>query len=140
MQPLPRRLWPVVKALIGLAILAFVAWRLGRDLSRPEMDLRRVRPAWLALSGLLYLGSLTCSAFFWRRLLAHGGSPLPALPCLRAYFTSGLAKYVPGKALAVIVRVGLIRPFGPPAALGGVTTFVEVLTYMGTGAIVAAVL
>jgi len=57
--------------------------------------------------------------------------------CLRAYFVSQLGKYVPGKAWAVVLRVGLVRSQGVSASVGGLATFCEVLTMMAIGSLVA---
>ena len=140
MDAKPRRWWPLVRALLGLALLAAVAYRFGRDLSRPELYLQPPRLGWLALSGLLYLAALSLSALYWHRLLHRAGTSPPRLACLRAYFVSQLAKYIPGKAWTVVLRVALVRRHGVGAALGAVTTFVEVLTLMASGALLAALL
>src|SRR5205823_9069494 len=48
--------------------------------------------------------------------------------------------YVPGKALALVMRAGFLRGAGVPAGLGGLTAFYEVLTTMAAGALLALVL
>ena len=52
-------------------------------------------------------------AWFWHRTLAALGQPAPWRATLRAYFLGHLGKYVPGKAMAVILRVAAVRKWVP---------------------------
>jgi hypothetical protein len=143
MQEKRRRWWPVVKWAIILAILTAIGWRFVIDLSRPELyqqPLFGPRLLWLAPAALLYLAGMSLSGLYWWRLLVHLGAPAPAKAALRAYWLSQLGKYVPGKAWAVVMRVGLVRTTGTSAALASLTTFYEVLTTMASGALVATLL
>jgi hypothetical protein len=96
---------------------------------------------WLALSALLYLAGLGLSGVFWfaitRRLSAH-----PTwIMGLRAYFVSQLGKYAPGKALALVIRVGMVLLADrTPAATAALAAFYEVLTTMAAGALLALAL
>lgn len=57
---------------------------------------------------------------------------------LRAYFVGHLGKYVPGKALVVVIRTALIRSRRVDATVAATSVFVETLTLMAVGALVAA--
>ena len=129
-----------MKALLGLVILGAVGWRFGQDLARPELYEQAVRWEWLVLAAGLYLVSMALSALYWRRLMIHLGASPGLVPCLRAYYISTLGKYVPGKAMALVMRVGMIRAEGVSPSLAGITTFCEVLTTMGAGALLASAL
>ena len=61
------------------------------------------------------------------------------MPALRAYLISHLGKYVPGKAMVVVMRAGLAVPFGARAATAAFATFYETLVMMAAGGLVAAV-
>ena len=140
-----RRWWPLVKALLGLAILVAVGRRFALDLQRPELWERPLRPGWLALSGALYLLGMGLWAGYWRRLLGHLGARPPLGRALRAYYLGQLGKYLPGKAWAVLLRGELARGPAQPGGEVGLglallTAFYEVLTTMASGALVAAVL
>ena len=50
---------------------------------------------------------------------------------------SHLGKYVPGKAMVVILRVGLVVPHGASPATAGFATFYETFAMMAAGAILA---
>ena len=60
------------------------------------------------------------------------------MPALRAYVVSHLGKYVPGKAMVVVVRAGMVVPFGARASTAAIATFYETLVMMAAGGLVAA--
>lgn len=141
MQTRIRRLWPLLKAVLALTILAGVAWQFVRILRSPELDweqLRRARPEWLMASGAFYLLGLGFPAFYWWHLQRRLGQLPRGLPAIRAYYISHLGKYLPGKAWALVLRAGLIQ--GPHARGGvaGMAAFYEVLTTMAGGVLWAA--
>lgn len=57
---------------------------------------------------------------------------------MRAYFIGHLGKYVPGKAMVVILRAGLVRGPQVDTALAAVCVFFETLTMMAVGAFLSA--
>ena len=60
------------------------------------------------------------------------------MPALRAYLVSHLGKYVPGKAMVVVVRAGMVVPFGARASTAAIATFYETLVMMAAGGLIAA--
>ena len=126
-----------MKALLGLAILGAVGWRFGQDLGRPELYAQAVRLPWLVLAAVLYLVAMSLSALYWRSLMLHLGASPGFTASMRTYFIATLGKYVPGKAMALVMRVGMMHAQGVSASLAGITTFCEVLTTMGAGALLA---
>jgi uncharacterized membrane protein YbhN (UPF0104 family) len=136
-----RRWWPVLKALLGVALLLAIGRQFWRDLrDHPEVLQRPMHLGWLVFSGGLYLLGLGFSAWYWRRLLVHLGRQPTAGAVARAYYVSQLGKYLPGKAMTLVMRAGLIRGAGVGPALATVTAFYEVLTMMTAGALLATVL
>lgn len=135
-----RRLWPIVKAMLWLGLLALIGRQFVRDLQRPELGQRPLHGGWLLLSGVLYVLGLAMSALYWRRLLGHLGARPPLGAALRAYYIALLGKYVPGKAWALLLRASLVRKHGIGVGLTALTAFYEVLTTMAAGVLVAAVL
>jgi uncharacterized membrane protein YbhN (UPF0104 family) len=140
MQGKPRRWWPVAKALVGLVIVFYIGRGFVRDLSRPELWVKPLHVGWLVPAALLYLGGMSLSALYWRRLLIRLGQKPPFVATFRAYFIGHLGKYVPGKALTLVLRAVLLRRSGVSAGLAGMTSFYEVLVTMTAGAVVAAFL
>src|SRR5437899_602176 len=101
-----RALWPVVKAVLGLAIVIVIGRQFARDLRRPDLWQRPLYHGWLWGAGGLYLGGLGFSAWYWQRLLRRLGER-PAVGAIpRAYYLGHLGKYLPGKAWALLLRAG----------------------------------
>ena len=59
---------------------------------------------------------------------------------LFAYFLGHIGKYVPGKAMSVILRVAAVRKWVPSMRIALISTLLETLTMMAVGACLAAVL
>lgn len=139
-MPTPwQRAWPILKLLFAVAILVAVGWQFARYLRNLDLHELEFRPAWLALSAILYLAFLASSCWFWQRLLAHFGHRPPVRMIARAYYVSQLAKYVPGKAWTLWLRGGLVATPELHLGLAIATSFYEVLTTMAAGALLAAI-
>ncbi len=128
-------------ALIKLLIVAVVVWFIRGFVVEALEGLAKheyhVDFWWLAASGGLYLlGSLFCG-IFWHRILRTLGQETPLLRTLRAFYIGHLGKYVPGKAMVVILRAGMIRGPGVDASLAVVSVFFETLTMMAVGGMMA---
>jgi uncharacterized membrane protein YbhN (UPF0104 family) len=98
------------------------------------------RPAWLVVSGVLYAAGLVPMAWFWHRALVALGQSAPWPASLRAYFFGHLGKYVPGKALAVVLRVAAVQKWVASIRIAIVCSLLETLTMMAVGAFLAAAL
>lgn len=129
---------------VKLVIAVVVLWAVGRHATRVLGELRergqslRFTPGWLALSGALYLTGLAACGAFYQRVLQASAGPIGIGPALRAYLVSHLGKYVPGKAMVVVMRVGLSTPFGATATGATAATFYETLVMMASGCLIAA--
>jgi hypothetical protein len=130
-----------VKGAVAVAVL----WAVGRHVVRTYGDLRgkseslHFDPLWLVMSGVLYLAGLLACAVFYERILQSSNAPIDLLPAWRAYIVSHLGKYVPGKAMVVVLRSGLVVPYGGRAATAAIATFYETLVMMCAGGLVAAI-
>ncbi len=136
-----RRLWlSAVKWLIA----ALVAWFIGRTIYDAWDGLTgyawRVQPQWLLLAGGLYLAGLLPSASFWYGTLRRLGQTPGLRQSLAAYYVGHLGKYVPGKAMVIVLRAGLVRGPGVDTAVAALSVFCETLTSMAVGALLAAAL
>ena len=130
----------VVKLGLTLVVLAGVARhvaRTRRDLLDRGLGLHLDYGWLLAAVGLYLLGLLAFGTYFWR-VLGRGDSPVGFYPAVRAYLVSHLAKYVPGKAMVVVVRSALVAPDGARAATSAFATLYETLTMMAAGGLLAA--
>ena len=120
-------------ALGGRASRAAHLERLARSESSFQFE-----PGWLIGSGLLYLAGLSAYGRFYERVLRASPTPVRLVPALRAYLVSHLGKYVPGKAMVVVVRAGMVVPFGARASTAAIATFYETLVMMAAGGLIAA--
>ncbi len=136
------RRWLVVVGKWLLVLL--IAWGISSTLSEGIDELKRtawhLRPSWLFLAGATYLVGLAPSAIFWHRILGALGQSPQWFETLRAYYIGHLGKYVPGKALVVVLRTVLIRSRRVDAPVAALSVFYETLTMMAIGALVAAAL
>ncbi|HEY8505771.1 MAG TPA: lysylphosphatidylglycerol synthase domain-containing protein [Gemmataceae bacterium] len=136
------RVWPLLRVLVPLGIVAAVGWQFARVLTRPELTATpfELRPGWLVPAAGLYLLALLVWASFWADLLrAHGVNVSRGLG-LRVYFVSLLGKYIPGKAWVVLMRVGMLRAHAPSRAAVALAAAYETLTTMAAGALVGLLL
>jgi len=128
------------KAAGKVAIAAVVAVALRRYVLSTWDDFRKhgqslqVDAGWVAASCGVYLVGLSCFGLYFGRVLE--ARPLPAL---RAYLMSHLGKYVPGKAMVVVLRAGLMAPTGTRPATSAFATLYETLVMMAAGGFVAAI-
>jgi len=135
-----------------IALVCLVVWGMGRafrnaltQLQEQDWSLSEVRPGWLVAAALCYTSGQLAPAFFWHRLLRIFDQPAPLFPTIRAWYIGGLAKYVPGKAMVIVLRTALMRRYGVGIAVSTATIFYETLTAMAvaaslSGAILAVIL
>jgi hypothetical protein len=96
--------------------------------------------AWLIAAGAIYLCAMLPSALFWFAVLRAMGQRVGLFAAIRAYYIGHVGKYVPGKALVVVLRAGLVRGPEVSGAVAAVGVFVETLTMMASGSFLAAAL
>ncbi len=133
-----KRLLLAAKVLVFAVVVWFVqgtlvdAWR---QLGQHEWSLN---PWWLLAAGGLYLLGLLPAGLFWWRILRVCGQDAELGETLRAYYIGHLGKYVPGKAMVVVLRAGLIHGRGVAPGVAAASVFAETLTMMAVGAGLAA--
>ncbi len=132
-----KRISSVVQWVVFIAFLGFVlsrGWKLWRTSDVPLSDLQW---GWFLAGGPIILASWATCAWFWRFLIVAHGRPIPWIPALCAHYCGQLGKYVPGKGMVLLIRAGMIKPYGVPLAMGVVTATYETLLSMGAGLLVA---
>jgi uncharacterized membrane protein YbhN (UPF0104 family) len=137
----PRRnrwLLTAARLLIVLAVLLAVRHTITGALAELGQYPWSCDPWWLALAGVLYLLGLLPAGLFWHRVLLVLGQDARLGETLRAYYVGHLGKYVPGKAMVVVIRAGLIRSHRVDTSVAAVSVFFETLTMMAVGALIAA--
>ncbi|MBM3996356.1 MAG: flippase-like domain-containing protein [Planctomycetes bacterium] len=128
-----------LKMVAAVAVLFFVGRRFHADLENLETDQLDLDVGWLIAAAGFYLLAMLPSAWFWRHVHGVFGYPMSLYAGIRAHFIGQLGKYVPGKAMAVIIRSHLVQPFGIPYGVSVITSFYEVFTGMTSGAIIAGI-
>ena len=130
----------VVKAALGVVVLAFLGRHVAQTWGNRQArgGTLRIEPAWVALGGFLYLAGLCACGLYFGRVMNASETPVGLATSVRAYFLSHLGKYVPGKAMVVVMRVGLCTPHGARPATAALATFYETLVMMAAGSLVAA--
>ncbi len=130
----------VLKLVLGLLVIAAVA----RHVTTTWLDLRtrgesvEINPGWLVLSILLYLTGLTLDGVWFHRVMQASFTPIPLLASIRAYLVSHLGKYVPGKAMVVVMRASIASSAGARPASAVFASMYETLVMMASGALIAA--
>jgi uncharacterized membrane protein YbhN (UPF0104 family) len=141
-QPSTRKKW-LFRAL-KLVILVLVVWAVRGTLLSAWDQLHEgeqdwvFRPGWAVIAGALYLVGLLPAAIFWHRVLRVLGQDARLGKTLRAHLVGHLGKYVPGKAMVVIIRTGLVRGPRVHTGVAAASVFLETLTMMAVGAFLAA--
>jgi hypothetical protein len=137
-----RWIWVGLKWSLFAAVILFVGLR-GRQLWQQDdgtLSGVTVQPGWLVLSGAVYAVGWLPSVWFWRELMLRLGGRVGFADATRAYYCGHLGKYVPGKAMVLVIRSAMVKDRGTGVAVAAVTATVETLLMMGTGLAVAVAL
>jgi uncharacterized membrane protein YbhN (UPF0104 family) len=111
-----------------------------RQFDEQRFDWRAVRPGWLVVSGLIYLAGSVPGWWFWHRVMEAMGQQPNWWRSLRAFYIGHLGKYVPGKAMVVVLRAGMVRSAQVDGGVAAAAVFVETLTTIAVGAVLSSVL
>src|SRR4051794_39068662 len=138
-----RRLGTIAwKYVLPILVAVFVGWYFYKKLDQPGLWQANLVPGlgWLLLAGLVYLVAYTVWGLYYVILLNDQGAHAPTSTGLRAYFISQMGKYVPGKILVIVIRVGMLRGIGITRTAVAITAMYESLVWVGAGALVGIVL
>ncbi len=127
----------LVMALV-LAGVGYAIWKAMGELKK--FSLSDINWFWFTVSAVLYLLGMGPAWLFWHRTLQAMGQAPTLWESFRAFYVSQMGKYVPGKAMVVIIRAGMVRSARVDSMIAVVTVFVETLTMMATGALVSAII
>ena len=134
-----------LKRLLKLIVFALVILMIGRTIALSidefaELDLTAatIDLASLVYAGVLYTLGLFCFATVWHISLRILGQSPRFLESLASYYVSQLGKYVPGKALVVIIRSERVSSERTALAAAVTAVFVETLAMMAVGALLAS--
>lgn len=125
----------IATTLVVIAFVVIAFWKPIQQLAEHDVN---INEGYLVAAGVVYLLGLCFSlTFWWLSLISLGQRPEPNR-VLWAYFLGHLAKYVPGKALVVLLRTVLVK--GPHCRLevAATTVVYETVVFMAVGAMLAA--
>lgn len=139
-SPQKRGWWPVIKWSLFVVMIVFVGKRaIALWQANPSIDLH-VDIRWLIPAAVMYLVGWFPSVWFWGALLRQMDQHASRYELIRAYFVGHIGKYVPGKALVLFIRGGLLKEAGLNPLLGALTAAYETLVSMAAGAAIAVAL
>jgi len=124
-----------------LLIVAVVVWFVGRTMVEAWSQLDQYpwqfHAGWILAAGGFYLLGLLPAAIFWYWCLRALGQHPHFWEALRAYYIGHLGKYVPGKAMVVVIRAGLIGGHRVDTGVAAASVFLETLTWIGVASFLA---
>jgi uncharacterized membrane protein YbhN (UPF0104 family) len=137
---LKKQLILAAKILIVLAVVSWVAWELRKSWDKASLIQWSPDYFWLTMAGVFYAVGYLPAALFWRYSMQTLGQAPGFYESLRAYYIGHLGKYIPGKAMVVIIRSGLLDHTKTHASVAAAAVFLETLTMMAVGAFLAALI
>jgi hypothetical protein len=140
MKPLLRGLLKWTLFIIVAAFVCRQAVLVWNQNAAHHPTLTRRSAGWLLVSALLYVVSWFPSVFFWRALMSAIGGRISVFDACRAFYCAQLGKYVPGKAMVLVLRAALVKDRGCSPASAALTATYETLAMMGTGIALGAAL
>jgi len=143
--PLPQNLWK--KRLFSwgkTVVFALVIVWVAREIYKTSGEIAGYRWSvhwgWIFLSCLLYFAAYLPAWVYWHLCLKTLGQKPHLFNSFRAYFIGHLGKYVPGKAVVVGLRAGLVHTPEVRVSIAIATVFLETLTMMAVGSMISAVI
>jgi uncharacterized membrane protein YbhN (UPF0104 family) len=124
-------------------VLAGIVWEVYKAkhaFAEYEFKFTDVDFRWLAVAGAAYLLGMLPMGLFWFAVMRALAQRPRLGETLRAFYIGHLGKYVPGKAMVVVLRTGLVRSQRVDTTVAAVSVFTETLTMMAVGAFLAAVI
>lgn len=138
-----QRLLLLFRLLIGLTVvicLVYTVYTAAGQLSKTDFKLSQIRFLPLVLAVGCYMVAMTLSGLFWYRVLLATGNRPSFGKTMLAFFASQFGKYVPGKAMVVIIRTDMVRGRDVHTGTAAATVFVETLTWIFVGSAIASLL
>ncbi len=141
-----RKILVVLKWALCAVVILFVAisarklWMQGTshgDIKGEEVSLQW---GWLFLAGVTYTAGWLPSVWFWRKMMHKMGGDVGFLDAVRAYYCGHLGKYVPGKAMVLVIRGSMVKERGCRFRAAALSAAYETLIIMGAGTAIAVAL
>ncbi len=127
-------------AVLVLLAIGYTVRNVANQFKAHDFQLASIDYPILALSIVCYILAMLLSCCFWKLVLKRFGCHPSWNRTLLAFFLSQLGKYVPGKALVIVIRTDAIRDSQTGAGLAAASVFVETLTWIFVGSVIACLL
>ncbi len=127
-------------AILVCVAIIYTAVKSADQLRNSQFDFAQVRYHWWLAAVLAYVLAMILSCLFWHRVLIALGQKPKLRQSLLAFYASQLGKYIPGKAMVVVIRTDLIRGEDVRTAPAAASVFVETLTWIFVGSAIASLL
>jgi len=145
------RTWAVRlgKGMITVIVIVAVTFAARESVSKwqqqstaTRITLADVRWGWLIFSAVTYAISLIPAGLVLRRALAALHQPIALPLVMAAQLVGHLGKYVPGKAMVIILRASILNhgPTRVSIKLSAIAVIIETLNLIAVGAVLALVL
>ena len=134
------RLFRAFVALSVVIAVVYTAVKTARQLQDNHFDFADVNLFWWLAAVGIYIATMTFSWLFWHHVLLALGQRATRTKTILAYFASQLGKYVPGKAMVVVIRTEMIRGDHVRTAPAAASVFVETLTWLFVGSAIGCLL
>src|SRR5690606_17624122 len=130
----------VVAAVVFAARGSIAAW--NQQSSESQVALADVRWAWMAAAAVSYAVSLVPASLVLRRALAALHQPIALPLVVAAQLIGHLGKYVPGKAMVIVLRASILSRGHVKVSLklSAVAVIIETLNLIAVGASLALLL
>ncbi len=139
-----RWLFMLLRGLIAIVVVVcvFVAWRraVAELQSMPgELSWARLRWDWMIAGWGCSISGLLPTWIGWHQTLRDFRQMVDWRHSFYAYFLGHMGKYVPGKAMAVLLRVGHLHRIGALVRPSIVSVIIETLTSLASGGLLGAI-
>lgn len=135
-------LW-IFRSMMAIAVAAALFYTIKKssnEFANLEFRLTDIRLIWIFAAIASYWVAMFLSCEFWRRILLALNCAANRSKTVLAFFVSQLGKYVPGKAMVVLLRTEMIRGPKTNVAAAAASVFVETLTWIFVGSLIACAL
>lgn len=132
--------WMILKWTLCVLVLYAVVQRARSLWDHDQLRDLELHAGWLVLAATVYLLGWLPSIWFWGVLLRASGQRVAWTDIGRAYYCGHLGKYIPGKAMVLVIRAALLRGRGATATVAALTATCETLVMMGVGLAIGLIL
>ena len=134
------QLFRLLIAFVVFLAIGYTVLKTGQQLENSNFDFRKVNVFWWVTAIAVYVAAMTNAWMFWHRVLLALGQRASPMKTLLAFFAGQLGKYVPGKAMVVVIRTDMVRGGEVQTVPAAASVFVETLTWLFVGSVIGCLL